>query len=579
MKHRQKQTAALFIGASLLCTVLNAPLPLLRQSKTAITASAAEGYEISGYMNKSAEWYGTSEALGIAADVLKYQLSDGGWRKAMSDTSQTGSWAKSTIDNDGTTTEIRFLARCYQQTRDSRYYDALIRGIDLLLNGQYSNGGWPQIFNDAGTYHAHITFNDGAMVHVLNIMQEIRDKKGDFTFIDDNRAKRAAAAVQKAIDCILKMQIEVNGVKTAWGQQHDEFTLAPAPARAYELPSICTSESVGIIQFLRAEANGNADIIAASNAAIEWFKKVQLNGIKVVSQNNDRVVVQDANASPLWARFYDIQTMKPLFVDRDGSIHWNMSELSQERRTGYSWYGNWGKNVVNLAPLSDVPPEPVILKSDLISALEVLDPENTADWSIQSGLHAGTKIFGDRAYTFTSVPPCEENTEWITIPCDAKNLSGDLAKLTAAKDLFVEVYLDTRLSAIPAWMQDFQPIANAEAISDNGGIFQIYTMTLPMGSTLTLGANGQSGNVVQYGVAVSEFEMPPAEITTTTEETTATTTTTTTTTTAAEQKHGQKQSGKGQQHDNSPQEDLSRPKGQSRTRPQKLVGNHIEQDA
>jgi hypothetical protein len=31
--------------------------------------------------------------------------------------------------------------------------------------------------------------------------------------------------------------------------------------------------------------------------------------------------------------------MKPIFGDRDRSIHDDVNELSPERRNGYSWYG------------------------------------------------------------------------------------------------------------------------------------------------------------------------------------------------------------------------------------------------
>lgn len=521
---KKHKTTALLMTAVICCSAAMSPLPSAAfPIPDIITVSAAEDYAWSSYLKKSADWFGSAEALGIANDILKFQLSDGGWRKLMADTSQTGSWAKSTIDNDATTSQIRFLSRCYTRTGDSKYKDAMLRGIDLLLNGQYSNGGWPQVFNDAGTYHAHITFNDGAMMHVLFLMQEMRDKSGDFTFIDDTRSQKASAAIQKAIDCILQMQIELNGVKTAWCQQHDEFTLAPAPARAYELPSVCTSESVNIILFLRSEANGNPAIMTAANAAVEWFKKVQLNGIKVVEQNGDRVVVSDTNASPLWARFYDLQNQQPLFVDRDGSIHKNMAELSQERRTGYSWYGNWGKNVVNLEPLSDTPPEPVYLNGTLIQNLTVYDTGNAADWSIQQGLGTGAKIYGDRDFTYVSQTEWDADTEYIRTACDSKNSTADLASFTAASDASVYVFLDTRVKTVPAWLSAWEKCAPDTAIaSSNDVTFDMYKLDVNAGETVTLGTNGMSGNCMCYAAAVVKRET----VTTTT--TTVTTTTETT---------------------------------------------------
>lgn len=76
-----------------------------------VSVSAAQS-EIGEYINKADSWYATSEAISLADEILKYQLSDGGWKKAWNDASVTsGSWAKSTIDNDGTTSEITILAK------------------------------------------------------------------------------------------------------------------------------------------------------------------------------------------------------------------------------------------------------------------------------------------------------------------------------------------------------------------------------------------------------------------------------------------------------------------------------------
>ncbi|PYG90189.1 PelA/Pel-15E family pectate lyase [Ruminiclostridium sufflavum DSM 19573] len=298
----------------------------------------------------SDDWFGGADGIALADSIIRYQLSDGGWRKDMTEAT-SGSWGKSTIDNDSTTSQLVVLAKTYRRTGDLKYLTACQRGIDLLLNGQYANGGWPQVFGEPGTYHAHITYNDNAMVHVMNILTSVSNKTGDFSFIDSARASKAAAAVQKGIQCFLDTQIVVNGAETAWCQQHDEYTLQPAGARAYELPSVCSSESVGIVNYLKAIKNPSAEIAYAIDSAVAWMAKVQLKGIKVVDTGDDRVVVSDPAAAPVWARFYEIGTNRPMFVDRDGSVHYQMSEISQERRTGYAWYGSWPAKLVSEAPI------------------------------------------------------------------------------------------------------------------------------------------------------------------------------------------------------------------------------------
>lgn len=474
----------------------------------ALPAYAADSFDWSGYLKKSADWYGTSEATALADQILSFQLSDGGWRKAMTDTSVTGSWGKSTTDNDATTSQITVLARVYAKTGTERYKTGCLRGIDLLLNGQYENGGWPQVFGDAGTYHAHITFNDGAMVRVLNIMQAVAAQSGDFAFLDADRAARAKTAVDKGVDCILKMQITSNGVKTAWCQQHDEFTLAPAPARAYELPSISASESVGVVNFLKALPNPGAEVVASINAAVAWMTAVQINGIKVVSTGDDKVVVEDASAGPIWARFYEIGTNKPMFVDRDGSVHDRLSELSQERRTGYAWYGSWPATLVKAGAVDNPNQEPIILNGTLLEKLTVADRANGADWSIATNLAVGDKVYGDRDFTFTALPDALMGAEWIRTACDSKTFAGDQGSFTATAAITVYAAVDTRLTATPAWLSDWTDTGTQCAMS-NDVTFRVLTRDFSAGDTVTLGINSTSSGVVNYLVAVTAQSTTP----------------------------------------------------------------------
>ena len=341
MKKTTHTLAGLTVSACMLFTSVAGVMPELYS----ITASA-EQLDWGTYLKKDAAWYGSSEGTAFADQILQYQLADGGWRKDMNNTGLTGSWAKSTIDNDATWSQIRVLSRVYNATGTEKYKSGAIRGIDLLLNGQYDNGGWPQVFGDPGTYHAHITFNDEAMVSVMRVLQEVGSKSNEFAYLDDTRAARAQKAVEKGVECILNCQIKVNGKLTAWGQQHDEFTLAPAGARAYELPSICTSESVGIVNFLRSLPDKDERIIRSINAAVTWFDEVKIEGIKFVTQGDDKVVIQDPSAPPLWTRFYDLERSCPMFSDRDGKVYYDVAQISKERRTGYAWYGTWpAKNV------------------------------------------------------------------------------------------------------------------------------------------------------------------------------------------------------------------------------------------
>ena len=65
---------------------------------------------------------------------------------------------------------------------------------------------------------------------------------------------------------------------------------------------------------------------------------------------SDRRLVPDKNAKPLWARYYDLETERPYFADRDGKRYDNYEDISHERRNGYSWINNNTQKVLDKYP-------------------------------------------------------------------------------------------------------------------------------------------------------------------------------------------------------------------------------------
>jgi len=307
-------------------------------------------------LKQDPEWFSSREALRIADNLLIYQRDAGGWPKntdmavVLTDADKSKLLAEkkqndSTIDNSSTYTQLSFLARAFTAQQQRRHADAYFKGLDYLLKAQYANGGWPQFYPDLEGYYKHITYNDDAMIGVMKLLRDIAAKKPEYLFVDDARRKKAAVAVEKGIECILKTQIVVDGKKTVWCAQHDEVTLAPAAARKFELVSLSGGESVGIVRFLMSIDKPSPDVVASIKAAIAWFEKSKLTGIKWVAVPDptkihgfDRVVVKDPTAGPLWARFYDIKTNRPIFVGRDSVVHYDVAEIEDERRNGYAWY-------------------------------------------------------------------------------------------------------------------------------------------------------------------------------------------------------------------------------------------------
>jgi PelA/Pel-15E family pectate lyase len=310
-------------------------------------------------LRQPSSWYSGSEAIRIADNLLLYQFPSGGWPKnidmaeVLDEVQQQhlkdiNSLDSSTIDNDATYTQLRYLAKVYTSTSLGRFKNSFMRGFDYLLKAQYVNGGWPQFYPLRQGYYSHITFNDDAMIGTMKLLDDLSHLHADFAFVDEQRCGLARRAVEKGVECILRCQIRVDGQLTAWCAQHDEHDFTPALARSYELPSLSGAECVGIVEFLMARENPSVEIKNSVQSAVNWFNKVRVSGIRVIEvrdslgpEGRDRIVVRDLLAPSLWARFYEIGTNKPFFCSRDGIRRDSLSQISYERRNHYSWLGYW----------------------------------------------------------------------------------------------------------------------------------------------------------------------------------------------------------------------------------------------
>ena len=303
----------------------------------------------------------SADIIGIADNLLAYQNTDGGWPKnidwlavinpdsvinALSD-----HYRSSTFDNRNTFPQIEYLSAVYRQTGMDKYRVSAERGFQYLLNTEYPKGGWRGWDADV------ITFNDDVMTGIMQLLLDVKQMDEKYAWLTPAMRAALFAAYTRGIDVILKCQIVLHGRKTAWCQQHDFNTYAPAQGRTYEHPSITANESADVVLFLMRIADPDQSIIDAVNAAVEWLESAKITGyrygkVQIPARpyhetmiDYDFEFVPDPDARPVWARYYDLETGSPFLSLRDGTIVYDLAEISFDRRIGYAWYGFWPQRV------------------------------------------------------------------------------------------------------------------------------------------------------------------------------------------------------------------------------------------
>lgn len=345
--------------------------------RTAEPPISTEGFSdaINHWYNKTnrrvAPLYELNDTQAIADNILLYQRSNGGWPENVhplrvltpeEEIQVRANKAKvdPSFDNRNIYPQIRYLSHAYQRTGDERYKRAALNGLRYTLDVQYDNGGWPHSPARADRpYGNHITFADEVMPGVLTFLRQVAKAEPPFDYVPEPLRERATQAVIKGDALVLDLQIRIDGERTIWAGQYHSETLEPVAARSYELPALQTWESVAVVEYLMSIENPSAEVIDAVHSAARWFEANRIKGVRVEevpiepvrfeyhTARFDRVLVEERGAPGLWARFYDLQTSVPFFTNRDGSRVARLSEVTLERRSGYSWHGNWPESLLD----------------------------------------------------------------------------------------------------------------------------------------------------------------------------------------------------------------------------------------
>ncbi len=224
------------------------------------------------------------------------------------------------------------------------------------------------------------------------------------------------------------------------------------------------------------------------------------------------------------ARLYNAdRANKPQYFDflkvsADGL--WNNSRNAQNG-LGVNWGGPVGTptqssqasgllllgsiSLLNAFPKGEEQWEVVVPPKPQVTNLRVSDTTNAAAWSVQQNLQAGNLAYGDRSYTFSSVPAVVAGGAWVRTANSSKAYVGNpLATFSVSAAADVYLALDNR-AARPTWVDASwadtgSDLTQAESTTVSRG-FSLYRKRVAAGATLTLGPSG-GGATSMYTVIV-----------------------------------------------------------------------------
>ena len=276
-------------------------------------------------------------ALAAGESLRRGQMRSGGWQAMIEfapdrrkkwayrvDKARSKSKDQSSLDDDKTQSALRFSIKLDQALRfeDPEIHEMTMFALQGLIKlGQFPNGGFPQIWTNEEksqvsmqpasypdawprTYPGHReywdrpTLNDNLAPDVIRTLFLAGDVYGDARYL------RAAL---KLADFLLLAQMPEP--QPAWAQQYS-FNMQPIWARKFEPPAITAGESQGVIETLLFvySRTGDRKYLKPITRALDYLDRSKLSDGRL-------------------ARFYELQTNRPLYFTRDYELTYDDSQV------------------------------------------------------------------------------------------------------------------------------------------------------------------------------------------------------------------------------------------------------------
>jgi PelA/Pel-15E family pectate lyase len=238
-----------------------------------------------------------------------------------------------TFDDNVTQSALRLIMAVDKLTGFAEpYHSSALYGLKSMMENQFENGAWSQRYPVPDNYTRLYTFNDNAINDCIDVMLTAYRTYGD---------ERYLQSAVRGGDFIVASRIAAP--QEGWAQQYGE-DMEPAWARRFEPPAVCsavTARNIKTLVQLFLET-GEDRFLAAIGPAVAWLERSRIpapDGYREI-----RGAINDG----LWARFYEVGTNLPIYGDRDRVVHYVYGEISEERKRGYGWYGDYGSAAIEL---------------------------------------------------------------------------------------------------------------------------------------------------------------------------------------------------------------------------------------
>ncbi|MEM7474212.1 MAG: pectate lyase [Planctomycetota bacterium] len=283
-------------------------------------------------------------AAQAAGEALRQgQMLSGGWQASVEfEPERRAKWAyrtnakqhrrakdQSSLDDDKTQASLRFIIRLDSalMMMDEQVHEMALFALEgLLTKGQFPNGGFPQVFGSNLKNSAHTQVHPNARARYpaawsreyqghqeywyrLTLNDNLAPDLFDALFLayETYQDERYRAAAIKLADFLLLAQLPEP--QPAWAQQYN-YDMEPIWARKFEPAAVTGGESQGVIRTLLSiyRKTGEPKYLEPIPRTIAFLKRSQL-------------------ADGRLARFYELQTNRPLYFTKDYKVTYDDSDM------------------------------------------------------------------------------------------------------------------------------------------------------------------------------------------------------------------------------------------------------------